>query len=104
MPKFIAVRTFQLDFLGEEWKDCFLKFSSVSINENKELIKLKLNTKSTEEIIDVTTKFLANHFISGNAYDAETKQIVAVKADQLGELPSLIQEKVILFLVGGANQ
>jgi hypothetical protein len=101
MPKFISIKTFKLDFLGEEWKDCFLKFSSVSINENKELIKAKLGTKSAEEVVDVTMKFLADHFISGNAYDSDTKQIVAIKAEELGELPSLIQQKVILFLIGG---
>lgn len=104
MSKFVAIKTFQLNFLGEEWKDCFLKFSSVSINENKELIKQKLGSKTTEEIVDITMKFLQDHFISGNAFDSETKQVVAIKAEELGELPSIITEKVILFLVGGANQ
>ncbi len=104
MPKFISVRTFKLEFLGTEWKDCFIKLSSVSIKESRELIQLKLGGKTPLEVTEITLKFLNNHFLSGNAYDSETKQVLALKPETLELLPSMIQEKMILFLVGDVSQ
>ena len=104
MPKFISEKTFSLKSLGEAWKDCFIKFSSVSIKESRGLIQLKLGSKTPLEVSDITVKFLKDHFISGNAYDSESKQIVALKTEDMTELPSKIQEEVILFLVGDVSQ
>jgi len=100
MAKFVTERVFRLEFLGDEWKDCFIKFTSVSINEARDLASSKLTGKSTEEIVNTTLQFFRDHFISGNAYDAETKMVVALKPEDLGELPSVIQEKMIVFLIG----
>ena len=103
MSKFIAERVFKLDFLGESWKECFITFSSVSIKEARELVQNKLGTKTPEEVIDITLAFFQKHFISGNAYDSETKEIIALKAEDFENLPSIIQEKAIVFLVGGTE-
>lgn len=104
MAKFISKKTFSLSFLGEEWKDCFIKFSSTSINESKKLINMKLGDKSPQEITDLSIKLLSDHFLEGVAFDDETKQIVPLEKKDLWNMPSEVQERAVLFLVGGATQ
>lgn len=104
MPKFVVERTFSLAWLGDQWKDCFIKFQSVSIRENTELISHKLGSQAAEEIVKVTTKFLQDHFIDGVAFDSEKNEITKLTKENLVELPALIQEKAITFLVGGNTQ
>jgi len=103
MARFISKRILSLEFLGEEWKTCFIRFASLSISESRSLMKEKLGNKEPEKIIDVTLNLLKNHFDSGVAYDEETKKVVKLKKDDLGDLPQAILEKSILFLVGDSS-
>ena len=101
MAKFISRRHLNLGFLGEEWKDCFAVFSSLSVIESRDLMTKKLQTKAPEEIVDITLGVLAEHFIEGAVYDSESKTVVKLAKEQLGELPQPFLEKAVLFLVGG---
>lgn len=102
MPKFIATRHFSLTFLGEEWKDCFIIFRSLSVNEARELMKQKLTGKDPAEIITVSLNLLKTHFIKGTAV-GEGNQIVKLTKEDLADLPAQILEKAVLFLVGGTS-
>lgn len=104
MPKFISKRTFKLDFLGKEWKDCYIIFSSITMKENSELVRAKLAEKNPEEIDKISQKFLADHFIEGVGFDSETNAVIPIRKQDFVELPSEITEKAIFFLVGGATQ
>jgi len=100
MPKFITERVYKLDYLGEKWKDCFIKFESMSIKDNLELLERKNQSKDAIEIQHVTTEFFQRKLISGTVYDS----VVALKKEDFELLPALIQEDMILFLVGGGEQ
>lgn len=100
MPKFVTEKTFKLDYLGPNWKDCYIKFESTTINETRELIQMQMSGKPALEISDFVMAFFAKHFIDGVGYDAESKKVIPIKKEELGELPSLVQEKMITFLVG----
>lgn len=100
MGKFYTKRIFKLDFLGQEWKDCFITFTSVSIKETRQLIKQKLGKKSADEIMSITTKFFEDHFIDGVVYDADKKEVVKMTKEEFEDMPQMIQERAILFLVG----
>ena len=100
MAKFVSRRHLSLDFLGDEWKDCFIVFSSLSINQNRDLIKQKMGGKDPEDIMAVSIKLLQDHFIEGAGFDDETKAIVKLTKEDIGELPTIVNERAILFLVG----
>lgn len=101
MSKFISRRHFSLDLFGEEWKDCFVVFSSLSVAQSRELLAQKLQSREAQEIVDVSVELLKEHFIEGVGYDAEKKELVKLKKDDLDQLPSSFVEGAILFLVGG---
>lgn len=103
MAKFISRRHFSLDFFGDEWKDCFVVLSSLSVNESRELMAQKLQSKEAQEVIDISITLLKDHFLEGVAFDSESKTLVKLKRDDLGELPSPFIESAILFLVGGTS-
>ena len=103
MAKFISRRHFSLDFFGDEWKDCFIVFSSLSVNESRALMTQKLQSKEAQEVIDISIKLLGDHFLEGVAFDSESKTLVKLKKEDLGELPSPFIESSILFLVGGTS-
>jgi len=100
MTKFISKRHFSLDFLGGEWKDCFIIFSSLSVVESRDLMNQKIQKKEPGDIIEITLGLLKEHFDSGVGFDSETKSIVKLTIEDLGMLPSSFMERAILFLVG----
>lgn len=102
-PKFAVKKNFPLTFLGKEWKDCFLTFYTTSIKENDELTRLKIASKSPHEQNEIVMQFFRDHYVEGVGYDENTKSVVPVRAEDLELLPSMIQEKIMLFLVGGVN-
>ncbi len=99
MSKYSRRRTFKLDFLGKEWENCFIIFSSVSTKEYRDLMAKKIGQQEDEKIIEISVQFLKDHFIEGAAYNNETKEIEKMTIDDVEELDFLVQEKVINFLV-----
>ena len=103
MSKFISKRMLSLKFLGKEWENCFLSFSSLTVKESRELMVSKIQSKEPATIIDLTLKLLKEHFLEGNGYDSEKKELVKVTKEDLDELPSIVLEKAVLFLVGDTS-
>jgi hypothetical protein len=103
MPSFSINRTMKLDFLGTNWKDCFIVFTSTSIRENNELARMKLQSKSAKQQGELVLQFLRDHFVEGVGFDAETQTVVPIKKEEIDLLPSTIQERMVLFLVGDAG-
>lgn len=103
MTRFVSTRHFSLDFLGDEWKDCFIVMSSLTVKEVRELISANLRSKDASAISEASTNMLMTHFVSGTAYDFESKTIVKLKPEDIENLPSQVLEKAVLFLVGGST-
>lgn len=102
-PNFAIKKTFPLGFLGKDWKDCYLSFYSTSMKENDELSRLKVESKTTAEQNDLVMQFIKDHYIDGVGYDNNSKSVIPIKKEDIELLPSHIQEKIVLFLVGDVN-
>jgi hypothetical protein len=103
MSKFISKRILSLKFLGKEWENCFLAFSSLTVKESRVLMVSKIQSKEPAKIIDLTLDLLREHFLEGNGYDSETKELVKITKEDLDDLPSMVLEKAVLFLVGDTS-
>jgi hypothetical protein len=103
-PKFVVNKTFKLDYLGKDWKDCFILFESTSIRENNDFTRLKITSKSAKQQQEIILQFLRDHFIEGVGFDSNTKAVVPITKEDFDLLPSLVLEKIILFLIGDATQ
>lgn len=64
MAKIVIKNKITLEFLGEEYKDSYLEFKSMSISEYEGLLD-QLNTDDNKESLKVTVKVLTDHFIDG---------------------------------------
>lgn len=103
MPKFQIVRKFSLEHLGEEWKNCYINFSSLTYNEWNALVDMGIDeaTASISEIKKASAgviKFLEGHFVDGMGF-SEGKE-VKLTVEDLGELPIEVLKKAVSFLSG----
>jgi len=100
MSRFVSKRILNLDFLGDNWKDCFVSFNSMTVREARDLMAKKLQSKEPEAIVDETLIMLKEHFIEGAAFDEESQGLVKLKPEDLEDLPHQVLEKSAVFLVG----
>jgi len=106
--KFVVVKKYKLDQLGEGWEDCFLKFKSVSYNESLELRKEYDLEYTREEILadpklqdkasSNALRLLGDYYIEGQGFDGE--KVVPIAKDEIGNLPVDILVNAFLFLTG----
>lgn len=101
MGRFVSRRQFQLDFLGDEWKDCYIRFSSLTVKEVRELAAQKVETKTDVEVSELTSKLLREHFIEGVGYDDDKKDKVKLVPEDMDDFPSVFTEAATLFLISG---
>jgi len=97
MLKFPAV-TYSLKDLGEEYKDCYLSFQSLSYGELKGLAKLKDGDESklNEEGVKLIDKIF-DKFVSGKTLD-DKGNLVDVKKEDLQHFPLSIVKNIADFL------
>lgn len=99
MAKFKVTRNMPLDFLGEGWKDCFLKFNVLTIGEMREFGTTDfVNTKAVK-IIDQALVLLKSKFIEGTGL-GENGELVKVEKEDFDNLPSEVLNRAVSFLVG----
>lgn len=68
--KFDIFTTIPLDFVNENWKDCYLKFSYITADELKDFAGTSIDKddkKSTNDASDKTFKMLEDKFVEGKA-------------------------------------
>lgn|SRR3990167_3642605 len=98
MGKFKIVQTMKLDFVGEEWKECYMKLEPLSTRESEEIdtmIKKGAKESEVKEILEL----VKSKFIEGTGIDAEGKKIMLTKEDLL-ELPMFVLLEMVRFLSG----
>jgi len=104
MPSFVTYHNFKLDFLGKDWKTSYIRFKGLTIGQIRGVTKSNLGKKSTDKIMDSSTKMMEDQFVEGCAYDSDTKEVIKLKKNQLNLLPSEVIEKALMFLVGDFNR
>lgn len=102
MAKFNFIKTIKLDFIGDFWKDCYIKFNGLTFAELKE-IQPKLDNLDVEKDLTETSKFmielLKSKFVEGKGI-SEKNEIIDISKDDLEEFPVDILTKFITELVG----
>lgn len=99
--KFKIVKHFPLDFLGTEWKDCFLDLKPLSIEDVKgrlpEIAKLQSEDADVGAGIDLLIQLITEKFIGGKVVD-ESGAVVDLPQEALKDLPVEVIGRAFSFL------
>lgn len=102
---FDVFRTLSLSYLGEAWKDCYLKFSYLTAEEAKDFASLSVNKENPEDVNRVLDKAIGaikEKFVEGTAI--QNGQTVQVKKEDVDQLPVEVLQKCIQLLVGTIDE
>jgi hypothetical protein len=102
MTKFKFFKKFNLGFIGDEWKECYLKFNSIDFNTSKE-IQDKIGSfnpqKQSGEIVSAVIGVLQKSFVEGKGID-ENGKAVDVKTEDLKQFPVEVLSRAFEELLG----
>lgn len=106
--KFKIIKRFALDFIGNEWKECYINFNGLTIRDIRDQVPAiaNISNKNQKDIIDGMDKILnliKSKFITGKAINSEGK-LVDLKANDLDDLPTDVLVKALNFLSQGETE
>lgn len=100
--KFDLFRILSLEFLGVEWKDCYLKFRYITATESKQFtVFASLDKSDTEGVMkawDKAFSMLTDSFAEGKG--VSDGKVVSISKEDLGNLPMDVLNKAVLLLTG----
>jgi hypothetical protein len=99
---FLIKKRIPLDDYGDEWKDCYLTFRSVSVNELAEMQKVFGQLDDQSAVGEVLT-FLGDRLLEGEGIDENGKPVDITK-EMLGDLPVEILAESLLQLTGQSGK
>lgn len=116
MSKFVVYKTLKLDFLGEGWQECYIKFNAVPYDvfaNIREKYNLDFSTQATtaeeaqaelandpekaEKANAFVIKFLTDYFVEGKGYDGT--EVIDIKKSDIKDLPMSVVNKASDFLM-----
>lgn len=102
--KFKIVKHFPLDFLGEDWKECFIDLKPLTIADVKgklpTIAKLQEKDSDVGAGVDLLLELLDDKFISGKVINEEGN-LVDLPKEALGDLPVEVIGRAFSFLSSG---
>jgi hypothetical protein len=103
MRSFKLIKHLSLDFIGEEWKDAYIDFRGLTVNDVKTKFPMmtQLSQGNQEEMakgIDIVLGLLKDKFIGGKGVDEKTGQLIDLTVEDLEALPVEVLTKAIGFL------
>jgi hypothetical protein len=97
---FVLYKTLKLDDLGDEWKDCYLKFREPTIHE---VYQIQETAASGEkEAIDSVLEVYKKCFIDGEVWNGKEKE--KLKELPIDEFPVSLVSRVGRFLLSGQGK
>lgn len=101
MSTFVSTRRFSLGFMGEEWKECFIVYSPLSIDELRHAVDDTQGGSviNEKEAINMAYKIAKDHFLNGVGYGGEAG-LVKITPENFGDLPAPIIMQSTAFLIG----
>lgn len=105
MSKFYSSKRFSLSFLGEEWKEAYIDFQSLTVADIKnnfgqlQSIDVK-DDSSVVAGIEVALKVLEERFVKGSGIN-ENKEAVDITREDLKDLPAEVITRGLAFLSQG---
>ena len=94
--KIDITKKLELDYLGEQWKDCYLEFALPSYGEIKGLTNLE--SKDDAERVEIALQTITGLFRGGSAISGGKK--VEVKAEDLKDFPLEVLTKSFQLISG----
>jgi hypothetical protein len=100
--KLKITKVYSLASFGEEWKDCYLKFNTLTVRDiTGEFSTLKdIDIKNPDQVgegMEKVMKLLKSHYIEGKVIE-ESGKLVELGKDDLIDLPLEIITGVLGFL------
>lgn len=109
MAKFRVIKRLSLEFLGDEWKECYIKFKALSYNQLDVIAQLdietdpkKLDLKKVQKASKEIKGVLERQFTEGKGWNG--KEIIGMEKNDIGELPAEVIRKSLILLVGGLEK
>lgn len=102
MSKFHVVKRLSLDFLGDDWKECYLEFKALTIREFKDFTGLigvdQADADAVLAAFSLTIGILQTVYLKGKAIDQD-KTIIDVSKEDLAEMPLEVINRATSFLL-----
>lgn len=107
MSKFKIEKKLNLDFLGDEWGDCYLKFRALTTKDLKKVMQsipadIREHADNPEKVLEAFDKgveLLQDSYIGGKGIGEDGEE-VDIDKDDLEDLPTEVLNKALSFLSG----
>lgn len=99
MSRIVIKRKISLDFIGEDYKDCYLEFKTIPMKDYEKYIGLANENKDEKKAVVFITKTLADLFVSGKFID-DKNELFDVEAEELGDFDMNVMITVFKALTG----
>lgn len=99
MSRIVIKRKIALDFIGEEYKDCYLEFKTIPMKDYERYVGLASENKDADKAVGFITNTLQELFVSGKFID-ENNEPFDVKKDELGDFDMSVMITVFKTLTG----
>jgi len=99
MSRIVIKKKVSLDFLGADYKDCYLEFKTIPMKEYEKYVEQASENKDEKKAVGFITSTLQDLFISGKFID-ENKEQFDVKKEELGDFDITVMVTVFKALTG----
>lgn len=104
MAKFAIPKKITFEYLGEEFKDSYLIFRSIPVEDFEKLDALLDKSKTSPEVpLPILIKTLQTYFLSGKFYDYASKELQEIKSSELGLLDSEVIVNCFTTITGSID-
>jgi len=84
MSRIVIKKRISLDFIGDEYSDCYLEFKTIPMKDYEQYVKLSKTESDESSAVEFLTSTLKKLFVGGNFKDDDGK-LFDVRADELDD-------------------
>lgn len=104
---FDIFRVLSLSFLGDGWKECYLKFNYLTAAETRQISELPISTKdpskdNVQAIFKNVVEILEGKFVEGKA--VRNSAVVDVRKEDIKDFPLDVINKSLTMLTGVTDE
>jgi hypothetical protein len=99
MSRIVIKRKISLDFIGADYKDCYLEFKTIPMKDYEKYVELAGENKDEKKAVGFITSTLQDLFISGK-FIGEDDELFDVKKEELGDFDMNVMITVFKTLTG----
>lgn len=103
MARIQVYKKFNLSNLGDEWQDCYINFHALTVGDiekHKDSIFARETTTEEDTVsrLNSLIEILQAKFIDGKVYDSDSKEVVDLTKEDIGQFPIEVLSDAIAFL------